>query len=518
MCLTYGEPAENEFTPQFLYSWSILNRLTRRVAPIPRFVTPLLAARRGNERVKKFSELGWNSPLEENSRKQVEALRARLNEMRPDITWDVHLVYEFRHPYIWSFLEKMESDPPDEIVMVPLYVADSDFTSGVSRTDLERFDRRVRRRMGRNPLPAPRYLEGYGFDERSGEVLADFIWQYVREAGWTEEKAREAVLILGAHGTVINPPPGVNNSAKETRILFGNIRKHLRHRFADVRIGWLNHVLGGVWTFPEVADSARESQERGIRKVVYFPFGFPADNGESQLEGKGQLDEFEWDDMLYLPCPNEDPRYVNLIATRVLERLDGPTGQWEGIGRGNPALERREPVPKAGQPGALSFKGPALAIVATLFWFGLSAMLFTRGVISLLHVEGVAWQVGLTVLGVALGIYKGWDILGPASRQNLLRLRRLPQPSPVWQVFSRTTWIIVALMMAMGIMLRVFPLPDPVRATVLIAVGIGMFIGAVNYVRLFGLVKPVVFGHGHHHETHAHSAPHTEHSPTVTVN
>ena len=35
LCLTYGEPPEHEWRPQFAYSLSILNRLTRRVAPIP---------------------------------------------------------------------------------------------------------------------------------------------------------------------------------------------------------------------------------------------------------------------------------------------------------------------------------------------------------------------------------------------------------------------------------------------------------------------------------------------------
>jgi len=490
LCLTYGEPPENKFVPQFRYSWSILNRLTRRVAPIPLVVTPLLAARRGRERAIKFNEIGWNSPLENHSRAQVAALQENLQQQRPDVNWDVKLVYEFRDPYLRSFLETMVSDPPDEIVMVPLYVADSDFTSGVSRTDLERFDRSIRRRRHVNPLPAPRYLEGFGFDPRSGKVLADFIWGQVTQSGWTEEQTRESVLILGAHGTVIFPPPGINNSAKETRVLFGQIRSHLKDKFQSVRIGWLNHVLGGVWTFPEVADSARESHEQGIRKVVYYPFGFTADNGESQLEGKMQLANFQWDAMLYLPCPNADPAYIGLLSDRVMERLDGPPASWLGIGRGDKNLERREPDPKTAEPGLLKFRAPVLAGIAFVFWVALGGLLLGRGVSSLLALDGIVYQIVLIIIALIIGIYKGWDILAPVSKQNLLRLRRLPQPAPLWQVFSKTTWIIVAVMMVMGMTLRFLPLPDGFRAPVLIGVGLGMLIGAANYIRMFGLVRP----------------------------
>lgn len=491
LCLTYGEPEENKWLPQFQYSWSILNRLTRRVAPIPRFVTPMLAARRGLIRASTFRKLGWQSPLENYSRLQVDAIRANLEKARPDVDWDVRLVFEFRAPYLSTVLQTLVVDPPDEIVIVPLYVADSDFTSGVSRTDLENFDKSIRRRAGANPLPAPRYLEGFGFDERAGKVFANFIWAEVQKAGWSPEKCRESVLILGAHGTLIFPPPGVNNGAKETRTMFGLIRKHLKDRFADLRIGWLNHTIGGVWTFPEVADSARESQDRGIKNVVYFPFGFTADNGETQLEGKIQLGEFEWNDMLYLLCPNDDPAYVDLMAQRVLERLDGPPTQWEGIGKGDPALTRREPTPRAGQPGLGRFSAPILAAVAFLFWLVLGSMLFARGVDSLLKIDSPVTQTLLVGLAIFLGVYKGWDILAPVAKQNLLRLRRLPQPGPLWQVFSKATWIIIAVMMLLGVSLRIFPLPDGVRATILIAVGIGMLMGAANYLRLFRLVRPL---------------------------
>lgn len=325
LCLTYGEPPVNGWRPQYAYSLSILNRLTRRIAPIPRFVTPLIAARRAWIRSRDFTRLGWQSPMETISRRQVEALQDELAAADPSRRYNVRLVFEFRRPFLQEVLRELVHDPPDKIIMAPLYVADSDFTSGVSRRDLAEF--RARAGCG-CPLPAPRYLEGFGYDPRSGKLMADFIWQECRRRGWDLEKCRSSVLILGAHGTLVRPPAGINSGARETRYLFGQIRHHLRERFASIRLGWLNHTFGGEWTFPEVTDSARESRQAGIRNVVYFPFGFVADNGESQLEGRRQLEVFPWDDLLHLPCLNESPDLTRLLAARVLERLEGPPGDW----------------------------------------------------------------------------------------------------------------------------------------------------------------------------------------------
>lgn len=331
LCLTYGEPPENTWWVQTRYSLSILNRLTRRVAPLPLWLTPIIAAKRGRFRAKSFRAEKWSSPLEEISEQQVAALQKQLTKADPEHDYHVRLVLEFRPPYIWDHLRELQKNPPDEIVILPLYVADSDFTSGISRTDLEKYHAQT---GGRHGLPGPRYVEGFGFDSRSGDVIARYIEEQCERAGWTEAKCQDSVLILGAHGTLIRPPLGINSGARETRYLFGMIRNRLRRRFRSIRIGWLNHVLGGVWTFPAVTETARESQESGIRKVVYLPFGFLADNGETQLEGKAQLGEFQWEDMLYLPCPNDNTALIQLLAQRVTERLAGPREDWSTIASG----------------------------------------------------------------------------------------------------------------------------------------------------------------------------------------
>ncbi|MCB2154390.1 ferrochelatase [bacterium] len=488
LCLTYGEPAQLDWRSQYEYSLSILNRLTRRVAPIPKFITPLLAARRGLIRKKTFTEEGYHSPLEPISDAQAKALKEQLSAKRPGVEFDLRVVCEFRPPFIWTVLDELKKNPPDEIILVPMYVAESDFTSGVSRTDLENY-----RDSGKaNNLPAPRYVLGFGFDKRAAKVWADFVWKKIQEANWSKEKLSESVLILGSHGTLQFPPEGINSSARETRYFYGQIRSHLKEHFRDVRIGWLNHALGGQWTYPEVAEAGQESHDRGIRNVVYFPFGFMADNAESQLEGRQQLGDCEWDDLLYLPCPNDDPEFMELLSTMVLERLDGPAGDWKTIGQGTPELIQKERPAMPGTNGPLNFGGPTLAIFAAIFWTLLAAFLVARGILLGLGSLEPGWFAAASAAAVLVGALKGGTVIRKMAMNNLKRLKRIPQPSPLYKVFSIPTWIVVLFFGSLGMVIRFTHfLPDALRSFILIAVGLALFVGAFYYFRNIKLAVPL---------------------------
>ncbi|MDX1971500.1 MAG: ferrochelatase [Candidatus Sumerlaeia bacterium] len=485
-CLTYGEPEENKWYPQFEYSWLILNRLTRRVAPIPKFITPLLAARRGLIRCKNFNELGWNSPLEKISAEQVKVLTKHFQSMRPDWKFTVELVCEFRPPLLDVYLEKLRKNPPDEILVLPLYVAESDFTTGISRTDFEAFHRKAR---GRHGLPSPRYIKGYGFDERFADAYVNFIVRYCESQGWTKEKCLEAALVLGAHGTVVTIPPGYNSGAQETQYLFRLIRQRLKERFGWIRIAWLNHQLGGMWTCPSCEVTAEEVHKKGFRKVVYFPFGFIGDNGESMLEGRDQLGD-DWEELLYLPCPNDDQEILGVMAQMGVETLENPEAleDWETIGKGDEIFERPELPQQVGSPGLLRFSRKTLALTAATFWGLIGGLLLMRGATLLgeFSITTTALVIAVSLL-IALG--KGMAVFRKLAVKNLTRLRRMPQPSPLIQMFSKPSWIVIFIMATLGMSLRFIPMDEAVRSTILLGVGGAMWVGSLTYLLQLNLLK-----------------------------
>lgn len=55
-----------------------------------------------------------------------------------------------------------------------------------------------------------------------------------------------------------------------------------------------------------------------FERVVYFPYGFLADNAESELEGRVFLRAHPWRSVVHLPCLNVEPEFITALARHVL--------------------------------------------------------------------------------------------------------------------------------------------------------------------------------------------------------
>jgi len=128
-------------------------------------------------------------------------------------------------------------------------------------------------------------------------------------------------LILGAHGTLLEPPPGVDAGLKQTQDFMERLAKVLSPKFAHTTPGWLNHTIGGKWTTPDLETAVKEATAKGISKLVYYPYGFLADNAESELEGRCILRQFNQLETIHLPCVNTWAPFLEYLAGRILQRL-----------------------------------------------------------------------------------------------------------------------------------------------------------------------------------------------------
>lgn len=305
--VTYGEPPDPDFVPQLAYSWRILLGLTRTVAPIPFPLLPVIAVARARGRTRTWREAGYQSPLEAITFRQAERLGEALTARRGGGPWSVHAGYEFRHPLLTDAIAAV---PPDEPAwVVPMYATESAFTHGLSRAVVASL---------RKPRTAPTTVVP-GLDARLlAEASADHVLEDVAGAdGWT---GHDVALVLAAHGTVLNPPRPIDTGLDATECLCRAIRSRLAPHFGLVVNGWLNHTRGGRWTEPPVEDALRRVADAGVRRVVYYPYGFLADNAESQLEGVAALRGQPCLESRRVPCLNDSPRLAALLADQVAGR------------------------------------------------------------------------------------------------------------------------------------------------------------------------------------------------------
>ncbi|HEX8031426.1 MAG TPA: ferrochelatase [Vicinamibacterales bacterium] len=301
--VTYGEPTTPSFVDQLIYSWRILLGLTRTVADIPAPLIPIIALSRARGRNSLWRRHTYSSPLEPITLAQAAQLRNALAQQSRD-EWKIHVAYEFREPLLDSVINRLSRD--EVVVVAPMYAADSAFTHNLSRTTVEGLD------QGR---PAPVIVLPAIEADRLAEISATHVMESIAADGVSPAST---ALVLAAHGTLIEPQKPIETGRLVTEQLCSGIEQRLSTSFGMVSNGWLNHSRGGKWTDPPIEETLKRVSEAGFRNVIYYPYGFLADNAESQLEGQLAAAGRPELKVRFVPCLNGSPALADVIATQVV--------------------------------------------------------------------------------------------------------------------------------------------------------------------------------------------------------
>jgi protoheme ferro-lyase len=186
-----------------------------------------------------------------------------------------------------------------------MYAADSAFTHNLSRDTVNRYGQG--RAMPVVVLPAI-----------DVEQLAEISAKHVMHAVGRDAKTQSTALVLAAHGTLLKPQKPIETGLLDTERLRCGIEQRLSKCFGVVLNGWLNHTRGGKWTDPPIEETLKRVSDAGFRDVVYYPYGFLADNAESQLEGRIAAAARPELNVRFVPCLNGSPDLAEAIASQVL--------------------------------------------------------------------------------------------------------------------------------------------------------------------------------------------------------
>jgi ferrochelatase len=222
----------------------------------------------------------------------------------------VHAAYEFRDPLLTGVLDRIPAAEPVDVV--PMYVADSAFTHDLSRGTLAAWAKR-------------RFPDGRPAPARVVPPLDEALFAGISARHVLDELSRLGIapgndwaLMLAAHGTLLEPPRPYETGRGATECVCAGIAHHLGPHFGKVANGWLNHVYGGRWTQPPADVALRDIARAGFKKVVYYPYGFFADNAETQLEGRVALRGEPGLAAVHLPCLNAAPALMSALADQLV--------------------------------------------------------------------------------------------------------------------------------------------------------------------------------------------------------
>lgn len=121
-------------------------------------------------------------------------------------------------------------------------------------------------------------------------------------------------------------------------------------------------------------------------------------------------------------------------------------------------------------------------------WFFIGAFLLYKG----LHLITEATQGGglshqaaniYIAVGLVVGFFKGRFVLVKTVRRVVSRILSLPLPIKFKDAYSPSYWILIASMMALGMLFRFLPIPMEVKGAIDVAIGSALINGAMIYFR-----------------------------------
>jgi hypothetical protein len=120
---------------------------------------------------------------------------------------------------------------------------------------------------------------------------------------------------------------------------------------------------------------------------------------------------------------------------------------------------------------------PWLIAVAGVLWCAVGVMLWLHAIVWLRDLRG---EMALPLsLGLGLGIIAHLALFARIARKNLARLRSYPPRACLFAFQAWRGYLMIALMIALGLLLRHLPIPTHYLAVGYIAIGTALILSGV---------------------------------------
>ncbi len=325
LLMGYGEVESYEDFAN--YNEQALNLLTAKFAPVPAWIYPPLA-----RILAVFDRHEWGhshhdfiSPHNAIFEKQRAGIEYHLQQRWGDRV-QVFKAFNFCAPFLpKQVLAQIQEEGFDKILIYPLLVVDSIFTSGIA---VEQVNKALSAMAegeehwvkGMRYIPSfynqPAYLDFQAklVEEKIAALLAD---KYLPS---------QIGIVLMNHGCP-HKAKGFTSGILESEALYELVRERLIHRYPLISVGWLNHDTPLIeWTQPGAELAARNLIDLGAQAIIMLPIGFATENHETLLDVDHIIHAVQrrYPDVTFvqMPCANDHPDFLQMAAEWAIPQIE----------------------------------------------------------------------------------------------------------------------------------------------------------------------------------------------------
>nr|WP_242021931.1 ferrochelatase [Trichocoleus sp. FACHB-90] len=317
LLMGYGEVESYEDFAN--YNEQALNLLTAKFAPVPTWMYPPIAKILAIFDLHEWDHQHGNfiSPHNAIFEKQRAGIEKNLQEKWGDRV-QVFKAFNFCAPFLpEQVLTEIKAQGFDKILIYPLLVVDSIFTSGIAVEQVN--NALVNLADGSEHwVKGQRYIPSFYNETAYIDLLANLVEEkIVRDLAVAHLPSQTGIVLMN-HGCP-HKAKGFTSGIVESQALYDKIRDKLINKYPLISVGWLNHDTPLIeWTQPDAKQAALNLIQLGATSLVFMPIGFATENHETLLDVDhilhGLRRRHPHVTYVQMECVNDNPEFLKMAA------------------------------------------------------------------------------------------------------------------------------------------------------------------------------------------------------------
>jgi ferrochelatase len=317
LLMGYGEVESYEDFAN--YNEQALNLLTAKFAPVPTWIYPPLA-----KLLAMFDLHEWGhqhnhfiSPHNAIFEQQREGIEKNLQAKWGDRV-KVFKAFNFCAPFLpEQVLTEIKAQGFDKLLIYPLLVVDSIFTSGIA---VEQVNTALVQLADGNEhwVKGQRYIPSFYNEPAYIDLMAQLVEEKIASDLAATHLPSQIGIVLMNHGCP-HKAKGFTSGITESQALYEEVRNQLINRYPLISVGWLNHDTPLIeWTQPNAFLAAKNLIDLGAKAVVFMPIGFATENHETLLDVDHIIHALQRKhpnvNYVQMPCVNAHSKFLQMAA------------------------------------------------------------------------------------------------------------------------------------------------------------------------------------------------------------
>ena len=317
LLMGYGEVESYEDFAN--YNEQALNLLTAKFAPVPTWIYPPLAKLLAMFDLHEWGHQHGNfiSPHNAIFERQRVGIEQNLQDRWGDRV-KVFKAFNFCAPFLpEQVLAQVKEEGFDKLLIYPLLVVDSIFTSGIAVEQVNQALENLADK-GEHWVKGTRYIPSFYNQPAYIDLMAELVEDKIQAELAQAYLPSQIGIVLMNHGCP-HKAKGFTSGIDESQAMYELVRDRLIHRYPLISVGWLNHQTPLIeWTQPNADLAARNLMAVGAKALVFMPIGFATENHETLLDVAHIIEAISLKYLngtyVQMECVNDNPKFLNMIA------------------------------------------------------------------------------------------------------------------------------------------------------------------------------------------------------------